>query len=227
LGADSAAKRAALVSAAAAQAKSRPLITHDDSLKIAEAVRKRLDALRIKDSVAKVQLADQTARKMTDSIIAANSGAVVAATSGPRRLVIVEPLEQRNWPEAVILGRAVADSLRRMLRGRSRQYTVVSPDSVRIALAQTHDLGELTRSLNSDLLVSIRLIQMPHDSAMLQLQAYDIGAIGQFRQRSAIGKQVPKNQVLSTLDVQLLSTLTNLDEMIRAPRRPPPPPPPV
>jgi eukaryotic-like serine/threonine-protein kinase len=200
-------------------------LTHDDSARIAEAVRKRLDAARLKDSVAKAKLAEATQRRMTDSIIAANSGAGDAAPGGPRRIIIVEPPDQRNWPEATLLGRAVADSLRRLLRPRKQQYTIVDPDSVRAAIARTRDVGEITKTLASDLVVSIRLQALPRDSAILLLQAFDYGAVNSYRARTAGGKPVRKNEVLYGLDQALLSTMTYLDEMIRAPRRPVPPPP--
>ena len=157
---------------------------------------------------------------MTDSIIAANSGAAGPASTGPRRLIIAEPPDQRLWPEASILGHAVADSLRRMLRARRGQYVIVDQDSVRLALSRTRDVTELTKSLNADLLVSIRFAVIPHDSAVLMLQAYDLTAVNAYRARTATNKTVAKNEVLTNLDVLLLSTLTYLDEMSRAPRRP-------
>jgi uncharacterized protein len=54
----------------------------------------------------------------------------------------------------------------------------------------------------------------------LTLQAYDLGAVNAYRARTAVNKPVAKNEVLTNLDVLLLSTLTYLDEMSRAPRRP-------
>jgi tRNA A-37 threonylcarbamoyl transferase component Bud32 len=221
-------KRAAAASGIAPPPVAKPLITHDDSVRIAEAVRRRLDAAKARDSIAKAKLAEQMQRKMMDSIIAANSGASAAAATGPRRLVIAEPPDVRQWPEAALLGRAVADSLRRILRPRTRQYIIVDADSVRLALARSRDMGELSKTLNSDLLVSIRLTALPRDSAMLLLQVYDLGAAPSYRSRAAAGRPVPKNEALENLDALLLSTVTHLDEMSRAPRRAPPqaPPPP-
>ncbi len=198
----------------------KPVITHDDSVRIAEAVRRKVDAAKARDSVAKAKLAEQTQRKMMDSIIAANSGASSAASTGPRRLTIAEPPEIRQWPEAVLLGRAVADSLRRILRPRTRQYVLVGADSVRLALARSRDVNELASTLNSDLLVSIRLVVLPRDSAMLVLQTYDLGAVSSQQRRVVSGRPVAKNEVLANLDALLLSTLGYLDEMSRAPRRP-------
>ncbi|HEV8497680.1 MAG TPA: serine/threonine-protein kinase [Gemmatimonadaceae bacterium] len=217
-------KRAAAASGIAPPPVAKPLITHDDSVRIADAVRRRLDAAKARDSVAKAKLAEQTQRKMMDSIIAANSGASATTATGPRRVIIAEPPEVRQWPEAALLGRAVADSLRRILRPRTRQYNIVDADSVRLALVRSRDVTELTKTLNSDLLVSIRLTALPRDSAMLLLQIYDLGAVSSYRSRAAAGRPVPKNEVLENLDALLLSTVTHLDEMTRAPRRPPPPP---
>jgi hypothetical protein len=198
----------------------KPLITHDDSVRIADAVRRRLEAAKTRDSIAKAKIAEQTQRKTMDSIIAANSGSAAASTSGPRRLIVVEPTEVRQWPEAVLLGRAVADSLRRILKPRTRQFVLVDADSVRTAIVRSPGITELTKSLNTDLMVIVRLTALPHDSAMLMLQAYDLGAVNSYRVRTAAGRPVERNQVLANLDALLLSTVTYLDEMTRAPRRP-------
>lgn len=206
-----------------------PVVTHDDSVRIAAAVQKRVAAAKLRDSLAKAKLAQETQRKMMDSIIAANSGSGGATVAGPRRLIIAEPPEISQWPEAALLGRAVADSLRRMLRSRARQYTLVDQDSVRMALSRTRDVGEMSKQLGSDLLVSIRLNAMPRDSAMLMLQLWDLGANNAFRTRVSGGRRVAKNEVLAGLDAILLTTITYLDEMSRAPRRtllPPTPTPP-
>jgi eukaryotic-like serine/threonine-protein kinase len=203
---------------AAAAPIPKPVITHDDSVRIAEAVRKRLAAAKTRDSISKARLQEETERKMMDSIIAANSG-TVATPAGPRRLVITEPPPLRNWPEATLLGRAVADSLRRMLRPRAKQYQIVDPDSVRLALASAHDLGELTRNLSSDLAISIRITALPHDSAFLFFQVSDLGAVASYRTRSTSSRAVAKNEVLTGLDQMLFSVITFLDEMSRAPRR--------
>jgi serine/threonine-protein kinase len=202
---------------------SLPVLTHADSVHIAEAVRKRLEAARLKDSVAKAKLVEETQRKMTDSIIAANSGAAGALPGGPRRVIIAEAPDQRGWPEATLLGRAVADSLRRMLRLRKQQFIVVDQDSVRATIARTQSVAEITKTLNSDLVISIRLQALPRDTAMLLVQSFDYGAVSQYRSRTSGGKPVPRNEVLYNLDQVLLSTVTSLEEMIRAPRRPTPP----
>ena len=203
----------------------KPVVSHDDSVRIAAAVEKRVAAAKLRDSIAKARLAEQTQRKMMDSIIAANSGSgAVAGTAAPRRLIIAEQPDIPQWPEAALLGRAVADSLRRMLRSRSRQYTLVDQDSVRMALTRSRDVTEMGRAFASELLVSIRLTPLPRDSAMLMLQLWDLGASNTYRSRMSGGRKVARNEVLAGLDAVLLSTLTYLDEMSRAPRRPPPAP---
>jgi hypothetical protein len=55
---------------------------------------------------------------------------------------------------------------------------------------------------------------------VLMLQAFDLTAVNAYRARTAASKTVARNQVLTNLDALLLSTLTYLDEMSRAPRRP-------
>jgi len=202
------------------------IITHEDSVRIAAAVQKRVAAAKLRDSLAKAKLAEETQRKMMDSIIAANSGGGGggATVNAPRRLIIAEPPEISQWPEAALLGHAVGDSLRRMLRSRARQYTLVDQDSVRMALSRSRDVSDIGRTLGSDLLVSIRLNLLPRDSAMMMLQLFDLGATNAYRTRMSGGRKVAKNEVLAGLDAMLLSTITYLDEMSRAPRRPTPPP---
>ncbi len=203
----------------------KPVVSHDDSVRIAAAVEKRVAAAKLRDSLAKAKLAEATQRKMMDSIIAANSGAGGAVpVAAPRRLVIAEQPEISQWPEASLLGRAVSDSLRRMLRNRARQYTLVDQDSVRMALTRSRDVSEMSRLFAADLMVSIRLTPLPRDSAMLMLQLWDLGATNQYRTRISGGRKVAKSEVLAGLDGVLLSTITYLDEMSRAPRRPAPAP---
>ena len=61
---------------------------------------------------------------------------------------------------------------------------------------------------------------LPRDSAILMLQSFDYGAVNRIAREPPAAKTVPKNEVLYNLDQALLSTVTYLDEMIRAPRRP-------
>jgi TolB-like protein len=203
----------------APQAVTPSIITRADSVRIAAAVAKRVAASNLRDSLAKAKLAEETQRKMMDSIIAANSGAPAAVTA-PRRLVIAELFDQKQWPEASLLARAVSDSLRRMLRARSRQFTVVDMDSARAVVARTRDIYEINKSLGTELIVAIRLQALPRDSALLVIQANDEMAVNSNRRRTAGGRPVPKSQVLTNLDQILLTTVTYLDEMTRAPRRP-------
>jgi serine/threonine-protein kinase len=208
------------VLAAVAPPPPKPTITREDSIHIAAAIAKRIAAAKSADSVAKARLAQETERRMTDSIIAANSGGAATTATAARRLVVAEPADVRGWPEAPILGRAVSDSLRRMLRARSRQYSLVDQDSVRALLTQTRDVASIARATNSDLFVSIRLQPTRNDSAMMMVQVYDLTAASPYRSRTAAGRIMPKNEVLSSLDAVLLSTITLLDEVTRAPRRP-------
>ena len=201
----------------------KPFISHDDSVRIAVAVAKRLSENRTKDSVARAKLAAETQRKMIDSIIAANSGSAAVGAGTARRIVVAEPSEVRGWPQAPLLGQAVSDSLRRMLRARPKQFMLVDQDSVRTLLLRTRDVNEIGRAANSDLLISIRLAPTKNDSAMMMMQIWDLTAAGQYRSRTAVGRALPKNEVLGSLDQVLLSTMTMLDEMTRAPRRPTPP----
>jgi hypothetical protein len=96
---------------------------------------------------------------------------------------------------------------------------VVDADSVRLAMTTSRDLGELTKNLSSDLAISLRIVALPHDSAYLLFQVNDLGAITSYRTRVATSHSAPRNEVLGGLDQLLLSVMTLLDEMTRAPRR--------
>jgi hypothetical protein len=156
---------------------------------------------------------------MLDSIITAKSGATGAA-SGPRRIIVAEPRENRNWPEIPLLGRAVADSLRRMLRVRSRQYTIVNPDSVRDVIANQRNADSVGAALSAELLASIQLVPTRGDSAYLLIQLYDLGADRRYRSRSVGGRPVLKSEVLANLDAFLLQSLALLEDLTRSPRKP-------
>ena len=201
----------------------KPVLSHADSVRIAEIVRKRMEASKISDSIAKAKLAAETQRKVTDSIIAANSGGAAAGIASPRRIVVAEPPDQRQWPEAGLLGRAVADSLRRMLSGRRQEYVVVDQDSMRAVLTKTRSIAEISKALNADLLVSIQLQPLRGDSAILLVRSFDLGAVPQYRNRSAGGRPSSKSEALKGLDQVLLTTLTYLEDMSHAPRRAPQP----
>jgi hypothetical protein len=189
-----------------------------DSARIAEETRKQIEAARLRDSLNHVAFADASQRKMVDSIIAANSGSGASAVTGPRRLIIAEPDNVPGWPQASAVGRAVGDSLRRMLRTRPG-FAIVNPDSVRAELVRSRNVNEVTKSLNSDVVVSIKLLALPNDSAVMILTEWDLTAQPAYRRRLQVGKPGPKNEVLSNLDAMLLGTVSNLDEMSRAPRR--------
>ena len=107
-----------------------------------------------------------------------------------------------------------------MLKSRRNQYTVVDQDSVRALLSRVRDISEIRKNLSADLIVSIRLQTVHGDSAMLLIQSTDYTNTGPFRGRSAVGRVGLKSQVLANLDQVLLSTLTSLDEMARAPATP-------
>ena len=197
-----------------------PVLSHQDSMAIADKVNKQVRAARIRDSVSRAKLQDSLQRfeekKARDSLFKA-FGARTAATT-KRRIVVVEPRPSSRWPQAEVIGRAVADSLRAMLSKRA--YTVVSPDSVRLLRVQPQYQGvkQLADALSSDLLVSIRIDERPPrrgstdpaDSVMLRITAYDLTAKGQYSQRSlpAGGAQwTVHEEVLAPLEALLLQTV--------------------
>jgi serine/threonine-protein kinase len=199
--------------------KTDRVLTHAESLAIADAVQKRLAASRARDSAAKARIAEQAQRRTLDSIIAANSGVGGGASSGPRRVVVAEPREIRTWPEIPLIGRAVADSLRRMLRARSRQYVPVNQDSVRVALATQRNPDSLGAALSAELIASIQLVPTRGDSATLIMQLWDLGADRRYRTRTAGGRPAAKSEVLGNLDALLLQVLALFDELTRSPRK--------
>jgi serine/threonine-protein kinase len=201
--------------------KTERVLTHAESVAIAEAVQRRVAAARTRDSVTRARIAEQAQRRTLDSIIAANSGASVAGNArAPRRIIISEPRENRTWPEIPLIGRAVADSLRRMLRARPRQYVVVNQDSVRSVLANQRNPDSVGTALASELIASIQLLPLRGDSAVLMLQLYDLGADRRYRTRTAGGRPTAKIEVLGSLDDLLLQTVALLDELSRSPRKP-------
>src|SRR5262245_2369696 len=200
--------------------KTERALTHAESVAIAEAVQRRVAAARTRDSVAKARIAEQAQRRTLDSIIAANSGAGGAANArAPRRIIVSEPRENRAWPEIPLIGRAVTDSLRRMLRARPRQYVVVNQDSVRSVLSNQRNPDSVGTALSSELIASIQLLPVRGDSAVLMLQLYDLGADRRYRTRTAGGRPTPKSEVLGSLDALLLQTVALLDELSRSPRK--------
>ena len=201
-------------------AKPEHVLTHAESVAIADAVQKRLAASRTRDSVAKARIAEQAQRRVLDSIIAANSGTAGGSASGPRRVIVSEPRENRAWPETPLIGRAVADSLRRMLRARPRQYVVVNQDSVRAVIANERNPDSVGAALSAELIASIQLLPTRGDSGFLLLQLYDLGADRRSRVRTAAGRPVLRSEVLANLDALLLQTMALLDDMSRSPRKP-------
>jgi eukaryotic-like serine/threonine-protein kinase len=221
------------LSRVAQAATAAPVLSREDSVRIAENVNRAMRQARMRDSVSRAKLRDSIQRaeekRARDSIFRAYGGAR-PGTAARRRIVILEPAPSPRWPQAEQVGRAVADSLRSMLSKRA--FSIVSPDSVRAARA-----GGLTQSPNawaeqfgSELLVAIRIEertprrgQTGPDSVRLRINAYDITAQPRYYSRS-----LPTNteftvheEILSSLEATLLQTVGALEEMSRAPRRVP------
>lgn len=218
----------ALVAEAALTPPAPPVLSHQDSLAIADKVNRQVRAARLRDSVARSKLQDSLQRveekKARDSLFKAYGAR--SGTTTKRRVVVVEPRSSPRWPQAEQVGRAVADSLRSMLGKRS--YVVVNPDSVRALRLQFNSVNELANALSSDLLISIRINERPPrrgttdpDSVMLQISAYDITARSQFSQRTL--PMAPtwsvREEILGPLEALLLQTVGAVDEMSRAPRK--------
>ncbi|MEO5567994.1 MAG: serine/threonine-protein kinase [Gemmatimonadaceae bacterium] len=219
-----------------AQSSSAPvMLSHADSLQIAENVNRQMRAARVRDSVSRARLRDSIQRveerRARDSIFKAFGGNRPASATR-RRIVVVEPRQSPRWPEAERIGRAVADSLRAMLSKRA--YLVVSPDSVRVLRQQITDVPGLAGALSSELLVSVRIEERPPrrgmtgpDSVMLRIIAFDLTAQPRYSQRSmpSTTEWVVHEEILGSLEATLLQTVGALEEMTRAPRRGPNDPP--
>jgi hypothetical protein len=200
------------------------VISREDSIAIAEQIAKRVAAARLRDSVKKAKLQDSLQkvmeRRFVDSVIAANSRGSTA--TAPRRVAVIEPREIRTWPEATVIGRAIADSLRRML-SRQRQFVAVPQDSVRAYMAPTPRTPDsISKNLGAELLVIVRLTALPRDSSTVMLDLYDYGASRSFSRRTVTARSGPRTEVLTSLDVILLQGLGYLNEMSRGDRKPPP-----
>ena len=209
-----------------------PVLSHEDSVKIAENVNRQMRQRTIRDSVARARVRDSLQRveekRARDSIFKLYGGARPALAK--RRIVIIEPGPSGRWPEAEQIGRAAADSLRSMLNRRA--YSIVNPDSVRNARAniRNSDPSIWGPAFNSDLVVNIRIDERPPrrgqtgpDSVMLRVTAYDLTAQPRYFSRS-----LPTNvqwtvheEILSSLEATLLQAIGALEEMSRAPRRSP------
>jgi hypothetical protein len=215
----------------AQMASQATVLSHEDSVKIADNVNRAMRQQRVRDSVARAKVRDSIQRaeekKTRDSIFKAFGGAsrpVVAK----RRIVILEPLPSTRWPQAEQIGRAVADSLRSMLSRRA--FTIVSPDSIRTVrgdsrMAQPAEWGSM---FSSDLVVAIRIEERPPrrgmtgpDSVRLRIAAYDLTAQPRYFSRSLpqTSDWVVHEELLSNLEGTLLQTVGALEEMSRAPRR--------
>jgi serine/threonine protein kinase len=153
------------------------VLTREDSMAIARAVRQRLaeeEAVRgvqsaklYADSIAKY------ARKVAiDSIIKATlprgmtvpvwseSAPVlpelpVMSASESRRVVVVGPRSSRE--ELNAFGRSLTDNIRKSLSGR-RDYDIVDADSVDAASAQVRGRGDLERALKPDVVISPQFV---------------------------------------------------------------------
>jgi serine/threonine-protein kinase len=216
-----------------AQAAAPIVLSHADSMKIADNVNRQIRQARIRDSVTRAKVRDSLQRieerRARDSIFKAFGGARTSA-SARRRVVVLEPLPSSRWPEAEQIGRAVADSLRSMLARRA--FIVVNPDSVRAVRGsnRTAQPSEWGNIFSSDLIVAIRLDERPlrrgqagADSAQLRINAYDLTAQPRFYSRSAPagGQWSVHEEVLSSLEATLLQAIGALEEMSRSPRRAP------
>jgi len=209
-----------------------PVLSHEDSVAIAEKVNRQMQQRRIRDSVARARVQDSLQKveekRTRDSLFKAFGARAASMTR--RRVVVVEPTASARWPQADQIGRAIGDSLRSMLAKRG--YIIVSPDSVRQLRAQMQRAStpDLATALSSELIVSIRIFDKPvprgstaPDSAMLQIAAYDLTARGGYNQRVfPVGAVwTARDEVLSSLDAILLQTVGAIDEMSRAPRKSP------
>jgi hypothetical protein len=207
-----------------------PVLSHQDSVAIADKVNRQMRAMRRRDSVSRAKLQDSLQhveeKKARDSLFKAYGARFPATTK--RRVIVVEPRPSTRWPEAEQIGRAVADSLRSMLGKRA--YIVVNPDSVRAVRLQFKTVNELANALSSDLLISIRINERPprrgtadSDSVMLQVAAYDLTAQPQYSQRTlpVAPRWSVHEEILGPLEAILLQTVGAVDEMSRAPRRAP------
>src|SRR4051812_14635600 len=215
------------VAQAATQA---PVLSHEDSIKIAQNVNRAMRQQSIRDSVSRAKVRDSIQRveekRARDSIFKAFGGA--RPTTTKRRIVVLEPQPSARWPEAEQIGRAVADSLRSMLSKRA--FIIVSPDSVRAARAngRTAQPAEWAAQFASELVIAIRIEErQPRrgmsgpDSAMLRINLYDITANPRYQQRSVptSAQWSVHEEVLSSLEPTLLQAVASLEEMSRAPRR--------
>ena len=159
---------------------------------------------------------------MTDSIIAANSGAaahrrpVRVASSSPSRPTSVSGPKRRC---SAALSPTACDAC--CARGAdSTSSSIRTPYALALGrtrdVTRAHQIAERRPArLDSSRRRAARLGGADASDVRPDRRSTPIAA------RTAASKTVAKNEVLTNLDVLLLSTLTYLDEMSRAPRRPP------
>jgi hypothetical protein len=168
---------------------------------------------------------EQTGRAMSRSGATLDAAAFDkrATTMGPsRRLVVTEPRVNRSLAEVTPYGAALADSARKTL-GASKRFLIVNADSVRGALEKTRTIDDLSQLLNAEAFASISVTPAGPDSVIWQLHVRDLGADGAYGLRSWTSKPVGRRDAIPKLDSLLAQSVTQLNEMDRAPRRPPPP----
>jgi hypothetical protein len=215
----------------AQMAAAPPVLSREDSVKIAENVNRAMRQQRTRDSVTRARVRDSIQRveekRARDSIFKAYGGGRTGSAA-KRRIVVLEPLPSSRWPEAEQIGRAVADSLRSMLAKRA--FIIVSPDSVRTVRGTTRSAqpGEWGAMFNSELVLAVRIEERPPrrgqtgpDSVQIRINAYDLTAQPRYYSRSLpVGSQWSVHEeILSSLEATLLQTIGALEEMSRAPRR--------
>lgn len=146
-----------------------------------------------------------------------------AASLGPaRRVAVTEPHIPRFDDVAAPVGAAIADSLRRIIDAAPR-FNVVPADSVSAALRQTRTIDDLARILQAEVFASISVFRAGPDSVRWQVALRDLTASSAYSLRSWISDPTPAGVPPPGLDKLLAQTVTQLNEMDRAPRRAPPP----
>ncbi|HVT37705.1 MAG TPA: serine/threonine-protein kinase [Gemmatimonadaceae bacterium] len=142
-----------------------------------------------------------------------------AATMGPpRRIVIWDHPPQRRNPTVEQAGSTIMNVLRKTLAAQPR-FSEIDRDSTLALLAKTRDRDSVSRTLNADMMATIRGSLVSPDSVIWILSVWDLTANNAFANRSVTAGKVSLSDPLANVDSLTVKALHALQEMDRAPRK--------
>jgi len=144
---------------------------------------------------------------------------VRATSMGPPRRIVIwnHPPDRRN-PTVEQAGSTIMNVLRKTLGGLPR-FAEIDRDSTLALLAKTRDRDSVSRTLNADMMATIRGSLVSPDSVVWVLSVWDLTANNAFANRSVTAGRVALSDPLANVDSLTAKSLQALQEMDRAPRK--------